>query len=252
MRRLLFLSAALMGASLLGLPVSYAKPALAVYKMPDDLVKRLHTETAQRQRGECDKQREFASATFFALNQKLLVLIGLPDYFCHASSFLPVTIDKQGHWQAGAVIESYPTFLLHDNSEQLWLVSHWEIEGVYPLLHHSLDGAHWQEISLPKERQVDCCFEYLKQVCPSDSLLQLKFTDMDEVKAGYWQTTRSESLKAAPNWQKSSPAPQQCRATSVTIGDWQRQEIAHHAQIQFYSATQGFKVQIPRWLKLSH
>ncbi len=251
MSRKLFLNKVFMLLNLLCLPALYAQPKIPVYTMPAALVNRLKAETEQRQRGECEqKQREFGSNHFYALNGKLLLLIALPDYFCNASSFMPVTIDKQGHWDAGAVLENYPTFLLTDSSQQLWLASHWEIEGVYPVLQRSIDGINWQEISLPKERKIDCCFQYLKQVCLNNSQIQLKFTGLDDTPVEYWATSVSNSLKPSPDWKKVSP--QHCQATAVTAADWQRKTSANGAQISFESETQGFKALIPRWLKAAN
>lgn len=236
-------------------PTLYAKSEILTYKMPTSLIARLKSETEQRQRGECEqKNREFNSSQFYAFNDdKLLLLLGLPDYFCNASSFLPVTIDSHGNWNAGAVLESYPTFLLADRKQQLWLVSHWEIEGVFPLLHHSVDGANWQEINLPKQRQIDCCFEYLKQVCLSNSQIQVKFSGIDDVQIGYWQTTLNDSLSPSPHWQKTNAEkiipPSQCETTVLTGGDWQRKISKNNLEISFQSTKQRFKVIVPRWLK---
>lgn len=255
MNQKLFLNTLLLLVNLLCLPDIYAQPAIRVYKMPAVLVNRLKTETLQRQRGECEqKNREFNSHSFYALNNnKLLLLLGLPDYFCNASSFMPVVIDSSGNWRAGVVFESYPTFLLSDSSQQLWLASHWEIEGVFPLLHHSLDGVYWQEISLPKERNIDCCFEYIKQVCINKLHIQLKFSGMDDTQTGYWQTSIDDSLKTMPNWQKLDGGkiilPEQCQAIALTGGDWQRTVTKNGEEVSFQSATQGFKVIVPRWLK---
>ena len=255
MNQKLFLNALLLLVNLVCLPKIYAQPAVQVYNMPAALVNRLKTETLQRQRGDCEqKKREFSTHQFYALNHnKLLLLVGLPDYLCHASSFMPVVVDSTGNWHVGAVLESYPTFLLADNSQQLWLASHWEIEGVFPLLHHSLDGEHWQEINLPKERNIDCCFEYIKQVCINKSHLQLKFSGMDDTQTGYWQTSIEDSLKATPNWQKLNSEkvtpPEQCQITTLSSGDWQRAITNSGEEVSFYSATHRFTVIVPRWLK---
>lgn len=236
------------------LPASHAQPETRVYKMPETLLQKLKTETGQRQRGECEqKKRELFSSHFYALDNKLLLLIDLPDYFCNSGSFIPVTVDSQGHWEAGNVIESLPTELLTDTAHQLWLVSHWEIEAVVPLLHHSIDGVHWQEISLPKERKIDCCFEYIKQICINASQIQLKFTGLDDSPVEYWRTTVNDSLKATPVWQKLPPQQlnnqQQCQSTPLSNGDWKRKPSANASEIQFQSAMQHISVIIPHWLK---
>lgn len=245
-------SSLLLLASLAYLSASCAQANSKVYKMPQTLVQKLKTETEQRQRGECEQQHlELFSDHFYALSDgKLLLLIGLPDYFCHSGSFMPVTIDNQGHWNTGAVIESLPTELLTDKARRLWLVSHWEIEGVFPFLHHSTDGSHWQEISLPKPQNIDCCFQYLKQVCVVEAQIQLKFTGIDDTPVEYWGTTVSDSLTSTPHWQKL--APQQlkndklCQINPLTNGDWQRTLTADGNEVRFQSAIQGITVIIPR------
>ncbi len=233
-----------------------ADPITVVYKMPSNLVARLKAETEQRDRGECEqKKRELISSTFYALSpNKLLILIGIPDYFCHASSFMPVTVDSQGYWQIGTVLESYPSVLLLDESQGLWLVSHWEHEAVFPFLHYSTNGLNWQEINLPKSRQVDCCFEWLKQVCVTDSTVQLKFAGMNDARVEYWQTTINESLKITPRWRKSLlqkiKKTQHCQTVPLGVEDWQRRPAPNGTEIWFYSVKQAFSVVIPRWLEL--
>lgn len=235
-------------------PASYGQAVTRVYKMPQAVLQKLKTETEQRQRGECEQQnRELFSSHFYALPNKLLLLIGLPDYFCHSGSFMPITVDSQGHWEAGTVIESLSTELLTDATQGLWLISHWEIEAVFPLLHHSTDGIHWQEITLPKPTTIDCCFTYLKQVCVSDAKIRLKITGIDDMPQEYWETKLSDSLSTTPAWQKlAAPPPEHeslCQTKPLTSGDWQRKPAANTKEIQFQSATQAMTVIIPRWLK---
>lgn len=220
----------------------------ATIKMPKTVLTQLKIATEQRQKGECEQKKlELLSADFYALNNgNLLILIGLPDYFCHASSFMPVTVDKSGHWKVGTVIESYPSLLVSDAQQQLWLVSHFEHEAVFPVLHHSIDGVHWQEINLPKSRHIDCCFEWIKAICITESQLQLKFTGIDNARVEYWQTPISDSLKTTPNWQKM--AAQQCQMTALTSGDWQRKPATNGTEILFHSATAQVTVSIPKWL----
>lgn len=222
-------------------------PAHAVtITLPPTLLSELKTATEQRDKGECEqKNRELFSTDFYALNDKLLILVGLPDYFCHASSVMPVTVDTSGHWQTGTVIESYPSLLLQDDAQHLWLVSHWEHEAVFPLLHHSVDGVHWQEIHLPKLR-IECCFVWLKQLCIAESKIQLKFTGMDNAPVEYWQTTVNDSLHATPKWQQHTQVLKNCQTQPLTHGDWQRN--AAKEEVLFHSAARAMTVILPKWL----
>jgi hypothetical protein len=234
-------------------PLSYAAKTRPVYNMPDSLLKQIRLETEQRSRGECEQRKELDSTKFYALNNQLFVLLGLADYFCHSSSFMPITIDKQGHWQAGAVIETQPMELFSDANGQLWMLSYFEHEAVVPYLHHSKDALHWQEISLPKSRQIECCFEYIKQLCLSGDKIGLKFTGIDENPVEYWQTAVANSLTASPSWQKLSLTPaadfQQCENKSLTAGSWQRTLSKNGRQVNFQSPNSAFQVRLPRWLK---
>lgn len=251
MKRIFYLIVVLAWAGLGSVPISYAQPAAVIYKMPKTLLKRLKAETEQRYRGECEQKRSLDSDDFYALaDGKLLFFIGLPDYFCNASSFMPITVDNQGHWESGAVIESHPFLLMTDAARRLWLVSHWENEAVFPLLHYSIDGVHWQEINLPQARKIDCCFEYIKQICLLEPEIQVKFTGIDDTQAEYWAATVSDILKTTPNWQKLTPQQlkndNQCQTTPLEQADWQRKTT--DTEIRFQSAEQQVSVIIPRWL----
>jgi hypothetical protein len=231
-----------------------AEPAVTLYNMPSALRLQLKVETEQRRRGECEQKKlALESTAFYALqNKNLLIFIGLPDYFCGSASFMPVTIDSQGHWSAGAVIESNPSLLLTDAARRLWLVSHFEIEAVFPLLHQSQDGVHWQEITLPKPADIACCFQYLKNVCVTESVLQLKLTGLEDTTVSYWQTPLRTNLPPNPAWQKMSLPPikkaSQCQTVPLTSGDWQRKLSKNSLAIEFHSAAQRMTVIMPRWL----
>jgi hypothetical protein len=222
-----------------------AKPL--VYSLPQSLQRQLKVATEQRQRGECEQKPASFNNTFYALGDKLLLFIGLPDYFCYSRSFMPITVDSKGRWQAGDVIESMPTSLHIDTTQQLWLISHWEVEAIVPFLHHSTDGVHWQEIKLPQTK-IDCCFVSLKQICITPPQLELKLAGVDDTQVENWSTSLTDSLQSTPNWQPSNQASKQCQTTPLTSGDWQQKISPNGKNIWLESATHHRKIILPRWL----
>ncbi|MDD2776306.1 MAG: hypothetical protein PHU06_10145 [Gallionella sp.] len=233
--------------------VSYAETA--VYTLPPALQQQLKLATEQLRKAECDEAKlSLSSELFYSLpTGELLILMGLPSYMCHIGSFMPTMVDRQGHWSWGDAIDGYPALLLTDSTRGYWLVSHGEIEGVYPELRHSRDGLHWQEITLPESRNIDCCFEWLKQVCEVDGQIQLQFSGMDDEVTGFWSTTLNDSLTATPHWQKRTPEQvqpaTQCQTTPLNQGNWQRKLSPNGKTVRFQSTQQRSTVVIPNWLK---
>jgi len=50
-----------------------------------------------------------------------------------------------------------------------------------------LDGVDWQEIKLPENRDVDCCFERLEPICFQQNVMRLKFASAETGKTAYWE-----------------------------------------------------------------
>lgn len=232
---------------------SYAETAS--YTLPPALQQQLKLATEQLRKGECEEAKlPLSSELFYSLpTGELLILMGLPSYMCQIGSFMPIVVDRQGHWSWSDALDGYPALLLTDSVHGYWLVSHGEIEGVYPELRHSRDGLHWQDIVLPESRNIDCCFEWLKQVCEVDGQIQLQLSGMDDEVVGYWSTTLNDSLTATPHWQKLTPEQvqpaKQCQATPLNQGNWQRKLSENGKTVRFQSTQQRSTVVIPYWLK---
>ncbi len=233
--------------------VSYAEST--IYTLPIALQQQLKLATEQLRKGECDDEKQpLSSELFYSLpTGELLILMGLPSYMCHIGSFMPIMVDHQGHWSWHDAIDGYPALLLTDSTQGYWLVSHGEVEGVYPALRHSRDGLHWQEIVLPESRNIDCCFEWLKQVCEVDGKIQLQFSSMDDEVTGFWSTTLNDSHAATPHWQKLTPEQiqpaTQCQTAPLGQGNWQRKPNQQAQSVQFQSTQPGNTILIPLWLK---
>ncbi|MDD4963843.1 MAG: hypothetical protein PHI11_08000 [Gallionella sp.] len=227
----------------------------ASYTLPPALQQQLKLATEQLRKAECDEAKlPLSSELFYSLpTGELLILMGLPSYMCQIGSFMPMRVDRQGYWSWGDAIDGYPTLFLTDSTQGYWLVSHGEIEAVYPELRHSRDGLHWQEIVLPESRKIDCCFEWLKQVCEVDGKIQLQFSGMDDEVTGFWSTTLNDSLTSTPHWQKLEPEQvqptTQCQTTPINHGNWQRKLSENGKTVRFQSKQQRSTVVIPYWLK---
>jgi len=103
---------------------------------------------------------------FFTLKDKsLLVLLKVPDYLCYSNSFVPIRVSTKDDWQYGEIFQGEPTIFQSDLRDNFWLVTQWRIEGTYPSLLTSTDGLVWNYYDMPRNRDVDCCFEYIKKVC---------------------------------------------------------------------------------------
>lgn len=208
--------------------------------MPTAIQQQLITATQKQLRSACEQPHPPLNYTVYALAQQLLLFVHLPDEACQSRSVLAVSF-KQGQWQTGEVLDSIPSALHITANKQLWLISHWESEGVLPYLHSSTDGIHWQNIPLPDTKTLDCCFVYLKQLCVSSHQLQIKLTGTEETNQQYW----SSPLEKTQNWQTTS-ALTACTNTELGFDDWQ--QSTHDKHIWLTSKKRQLKIILPRWL----
>ena len=216
-----------------------AKPN--VYALPKTIQQQIINQTAKQLRSDCEQPHAPLNYTVYERDEQLLLFVHLPDEACHARSVLPISFNK-GQWQAGAVLESLPSALHTDTHKRLWLISHWESEGVLPYLHLSKDGVHWQNINLPDTKNVDCCFVYLKQLCVTPTELQIKLTGTDDTSTQYWSSPIEKTL----NWQTVTGL-NACSNTELGFDDWQ--QSTHGKNIWLESKKRQLKLILPRWLK---
>lgn len=155
--------------------------------LPDSILREIE-RAVQAGNFSCAEKTLF-SRSFFALDdERLLILIGIPDYLCSSNSFLPVVADGQGGWQSGPPLPGAPSWLVRGADGALWLAAQWQVEGTFPALYRSLDGVDWEEIALPENRGVDCCFERLVRICFPQGLVRLEFAGDAAGKAAWWET----------------------------------------------------------------
>jgi hypothetical protein len=210
-------------------------------RLPNTILKKITEKMKEGGWGGCgdkgDKIEIFSNHFFNLENNKLLLLLGISDYLCDFNTFIPVTVDYQGKWEEGRFISGEPTWLVKGSDNALWLNSQWQIEGTYPSLYHSKDGTQWQEVTLPENRNVDCCFEWLTQICFDKQQIRLKFYGDYTNKTAYWVAGMPDILKPIPKWHQVTHVEQntenECSFVPVTKGNWIRTESENTPEIRF-------------------
>ncbi len=231
-----------------------------VYRLPNTILKQLTDNMKEGDWGGCGDKGEsieiFSNHFFNLENNKLLLLLGISDYLCSSNTFMPVMVDYHGKWEYGRFIDGEPTLLVKGSDNALWLNSQWQIEGTYPSLYRSTDGIQWQEVALPENRNVDCCVEWLTQICFDKQRIRLKFDGDSTNKTEYWVTERLHVLKSIPKWHQLNHVDKEiepeCLFVPVTKGNWIRQASENTAEIRFQLKQNDhvLTVIIPKWISV--
>ncbi len=218
---------------------SNQKVETRVYNMPDSIVQAIG-RAVQDGNFSCAKKTLFSRDYFQLDDERLLILVGIPDYLCASNSFMPVVADGQGKWLAGPPMPGAPSWIVPGPDDALWLAAQWQVEGTFPALYRSLNGVDWQEIKLPDNRGVDCCFERLERICFHRGAIRLKFAGDATAKTAYWEAGL-EALALPgqePVW-KSADAFQEgagetsCPFVPLGHGSWTRIESEQSSWIYF-------------------
>ncbi len=247
-------------------------PKETTYSIPNSILQEID-RAVDDGNFSCDKKALF-SRNFFSLNdERLLILIGIPDYLCASNSFMPVVVDDQGKWLAGAIMPGAPSWIVLGPDRALWLVAQWQIEGTFPALYRSLNGVDWQEITLPEDREVDCCFERLERICFHQRTMRLEFASAETGKTACWQAEVSGLAgggrlapqrrgriapqrrgRIAPQrrglvWQKIAAEQDGNRETPCPLvplgqGSWTREESSRSGWIIFKKSSRHSKIAV--------
>jgi len=134
---------------------------------------------------------------FYTLpSDDLLVLLSLPDYLCNSNSFVPIRFNQDGRWLVGDRLEGEPSLFQIDNAKELWLSSHWVIEGSIPMLYQSRDGIHWKLIALPSPSGEGWTTFFLEKYCLAENSVAVFLSGEGNDKQ-YWQKKITED-----GWQR--------------------------------------------------
>jgi hypothetical protein len=234
---------------------SNQKVETRVYRMPDSIVQAID-RAVRGGNFSCDRKELFSRDFFELADGRLLILVGIPDYLCASNSFMPVTVDDRGQWLAGPILPGAPSWIVPGPDNSLWLAAQWQVEGTFPALYRSTNGVDWQEIKLPENRDVDCCFERLERICFRQKVVRLEFTSATGGKTVYWQAALDRRTGSAPVWQPVAHAGDgasaiPCSSVPLGQGSWIRVESGRSNWISFKKNRMYAKIAllVPRLLE---
>lgn len=207
-------------------------------RLPESIVAKLKSKEEANAGFNCQGNPQLFSSHYFDLEKEgLLLLLGIPDYLCATNTFLPVLVTPDGRWQSGDFLPGEPAIMVRGAARNLWLTTQWMIEGTYPALYRSSDGLGWTPIPLPENRNVDCCFEWIRQICFVEDVLRLKFTNNDQTTVRYWAADMANSREGQNVWRRlepeTSPGGQSCDSTVLGPGKWLRSSSAAAREVIF-------------------
>jgi len=122
----------------------------------------------------------------------------------------PIVVDHLGRWisTVGDNIITEDIESIHlDPHGGIWVRAIWHIEGVYPAYYHSINGLKWKRIILPKNRNVDCCFENVDAPIFLYNTLTLTFRDLDNKNVKSWAANYKSAISNQPLWQPLAIVP---------------------------------------------
>jgi hypothetical protein len=206
----------------------------AAIRLPADLIQLLRDRNEGSEYGDCTL-KEYARLyvhSFHSIDdERLLWLIGAPDYMCDSNSFFPVIVDDQGQWSHGEFIEGEPYVFMRLPRYGLLLSSQWTIEGTFPFLFFSSNGLVWQEMTLPEDRDLSNTVEYLTKICvQNQQTVHLTFEGDGNI--GSWHTDVEQMFASNPNWVSEDKAPAPSAECSTSLG-------ANAQKISPYAVAQG-------------
>jgi hypothetical protein len=233
-----------------------AEPNHVFYDLPGAVAERIKQEMSHGFSG-CDNKIILYSDQFFDMDGKgLLVLLGISDYLCNSNSFIPVKIDTTGKWEFGNFIQGKPSFMIKGPDKGFWLNAQWQIEGTYPSLYRSLDGIDWKKVGLPKNRNVDCCFEWIDRLCFYDDTVFLEFHGDSSGIRQYWECSLLDVFRQRPVWYQRPELPgiitdSQCNPGQSKPHEWERDDSTSSTEVLFKKFDKSLRmvtIVIPKWI----
>jgi hypothetical protein len=219
-----------------------------VFRMPGSILQGIGHAVRDGD-SSCDKKTLFSRDFFELADGRLLILVGIPDYLCASNSFMPVTVDDKGRWLAGAILPGAPSWIIPGPDNGLWLAAQWQVEGTFPALYRSLDGVDWQEIKLPENRDVDCCFEKLERICFRRNAVRLEFASAATGKTAFWEAAVDVIAGTSPAWRRIGAARGDnaefpCPSVPLGRGSWIRDEADGSGGVAFKKIGRQYKISV--------
>lgn len=139
-------------------------------------------------------------------NDKLLVFVTLNEHslsFGETNPAVPLLVNNIGQWelsQGDNSINEDIESIHEDPHGNIWVRAMWHSEGVYPALYHSSDAIHWKHTILPKNRDVDCCFETVDVPIFKENTIKLTFRDLENKRVKSWLSSYKSAMSSKPKW----------------------------------------------------
>ncbi|MCK4838838.1 MAG: hypothetical protein KAS94_08535 [Desulfobulbaceae bacterium] len=231
-----------------------AQPTDQHYKLPERIIKKIINQ-AKETGWPCSAKAAITLYDLYSINNdKVLLLLGAPDYLCNSNSFLPVILDAKGTWASGEFMEGRPELIFKESETSVFMVTQWMIEGTYPTLFHSSDGIDWRMVALPEARAVDCCSEWLSKICLRDKRIHLTFEGDDPERTAYFSTLRHNVTNTTPGWRNdTNQTTAACSPASLAKLDITRTALKDSAEILFETrlGPRSLSFILPQWLALN-
>jgi hypothetical protein len=159
-------------------------------------------------------------------DNKLLIFVYLNEHvekmYARSEGTVPVIVDQYGRWisTVGDNIITEDIKSIHqDPHGSIWVRALWQIEGVYPAYYHSSNGLRWKRTVLPRNRDVDCCFETVDEPLFLFNTLTLTFKNLEGKNAKSWGATYKSAMSNNPIWQPLIKVPSST-ISSIDDSNW--------------------------------
>ena len=157
-----------------------------------------------------------------------------------------VVVDHLGRWisTVGENIISEEIKSIHqDPHGGIWIRTLWQIEGVSPAYYHSVNGLRWKRTVLPKNRNVDCCFESVDAPTFLYNTITLTFRDLDNKTVKSWAANYKSAMSNQPIWQPIIKVPIS-NIVSLENLTWEAQKT--NGKMTFFNTQTNQKVYLNR------
>jgi len=218
------------------------------HNIPAALEKKLCGQLANND-NRCENGSTLTYVTHAKLNDdKLLLFVYLNDHHQKINdpkSSIAIVIDKYGRWISTVgnnIIGENIKSIHQDPHGHIWIRTLWETEGLSPAFYHSNNGLKWQQTLLPKNRNIDCCFETVDVPIFLYNSITLTFRNLENTKVKSWTANYRSAMSNNPLWQPIIKVP----SSGIEIiqeNSWKMTKSKR--QITFYNPNSKKKIFLP-------
>lgn len=220
--------------------------------MPLALQKKLCDQLAQNN-NRCENGSTITYLKHVKLTKnRLLLFVYLNEhsnrpYNTIEATATPLLINHQGKWISSigdnTITENIDS-IHQDPHDNIWVRTHWQIEGVSPAYYHSKGGIKWKRTILPKNRNVDCCFENVDKPIFLYNTISLTFRGMDNKNVKSWSASYQNAMSNKPIWQPIHQVPKNGIELIVNDNNWRVKKT--HETIIFSNDYSDINIVLPK------